>query len=45
MVGACVSVKIMHQPWQSTSHWAIYGFVGMYLPFIFLLLSDYLCRR
>jgi hypothetical protein len=37
MVGGYVSVKIMHQPWQSSSRWAIYGFVGMCLPFIFLL--------
>jgi hypothetical protein len=38
VVGGYVSVKIMHQPWQSSSCWATCGFVGMCVPFILLLL-------
>ncbi len=45
VVGGYVSVKIMHQPWQSSSCWATCGFVGMFLPFILLFLLPYLWRQ
>ncbi len=32
-LGAYESVKIMQQPWWSSCRWAIYGIIGMCLPF------------
>jgi len=44
LVGAYVSVKIMKQPWWSSSRWAIYGLIGICVPTC-ILAALFLTRR